>query len=89
MNTVISVRIDKDIKDSAQEVANGTGIKLSTLISAFLRQVAATRRIEFYAPEVMTPKLDNLIAEVEAELQVGKISRKFTNADDLLQDLKK
>jgi addiction module RelB/DinJ family antitoxin len=89
MNTVISVRIDKDVKDSAQEVANSTGIKLSTLINAYLRQVAATRRIEFYAPEVMTPKLDNLIASVEAELQVGKISRRFTNTDDFLQDLKK
>jgi addiction module RelE/StbE family toxin len=58
MNTVISVKIDKDIKASAQEVANSAGLTLSTLVNAYLRQVAATRRIELYAPEQMTPRLE-------------------------------
>ncbi len=88
MNTVISVRIDKKLKASAQEVAESAGLKLGTLITAYLRQVTATRRIELYAPEQMTPKLEGLIAEVEAELQVGKVSKKFNNAEDFLADLK-
>ena len=89
MDTVISVRVNKAVKDSAQEVANSTGIKLSTLINAFLRQVAATRRGEFYAPEPMTPKLEGLIAKVEVELEQGKISRPFTKSDDFVNDLQK
>ncbi len=88
MNTVISVKLDKDIKESAQEVAKSAGLTLSTLISAYLRQVVATRRIELYAPEAMTPNLENLIAEVEAELKSGKISKEFDNAPDFLADLK-
>lgn len=89
MNTVISVKLDKDVKDSAQEVAKSAGLSLSTLVNAFLRQVAATRRIELYAPEPMTPNLEILIAEVEAELKSGKASKPFVNADDFLTDLKK
>lgn len=89
MNTVISVKLDKDIKESAQEVAKSAGLTLSTLVNAYLRQVAATRRIELYAPEPMTPNLEKLIAEVEAELKGGKASKKFDNADDFLADLKK
>jgi len=89
MNTVISVKLDKDVKTSAQEVAKSAGLTLSSLVNAYLRQVAATRRIELYAPEPMTPKLEKLIAEVEAELQSGKASEEFTNVEDFLADLKK
>ncbi len=89
MNTVISVKIDKDVKASAQEVANSAGLTLSTLVNAYLRQVAATRRIELYAPEQMTPKLEKLIAEVEAELKSGKASKEFDNVEEFLADLKK
>jgi len=89
MNTVISVKIDKEVKASAQEVANSAGLTLSTLVNAYLRQVAATRRIEIYSPEPMTPKLEKLIAEVETELQAGKVSKKFDNVEDFLTDLKK
>lgn len=88
MNTVISVRIDKNIKEAAQEVAESAGLKLSTLISAYLRQVVDTRRIVLYAPEIMTPKLEGLIAEVEAELASGKVSKKFDTAKEFLADLK-
>jgi len=88
MNTVISVRVNKAVKLSAQEVAASAGLKLSTLINAYLRQVAATRRIELYAPEQMSPKLEGLIAGIEAELGSGKISRKFEDVDDFLNSLK-
>lgn len=89
MNTVISVRIDKKVKESAQGVAKSAGLTLSTLVNAYLRQVAATRRIELFAPEPMTPKLEGLIAEVEVELKSGKVSKKFATAEEFLTDLKK
>lgn len=89
MNTVISVKVDKDVKASAQEVAQSAGLTLSALVNAYLRQVAATRRIELYAPEPMTPHLEKLVAEVEAELKAGKVSKEFATAEDFLADLKK
>jgi len=89
MNTVISVRTDADIKNAAQQVAKSAGISLSALINSYLRQIVATRRIELYAPEPMTPKLEGLIAEIESELQSKKVSQQFTNVDDFLTDLKK
>jgi len=88
MNTVISVKIDKDVKESAQEVAHSAGLTLSTLVNAYLRQVAATRRIELYAPEPMTPKLERLIEEVEAELKSGGASKHFESVEEFLADLK-
>ena len=89
MKTVISVRLDEDVKESAQEVAKSAGLTLSTLVNAYLRQVAATRKIELYAPEPMTPNLEKLIEEVESELKSGKASKPFDNVEDFIADLKK
>jgi len=89
MNTVISLRIDKQLKTSAQEVAESAGLKLGTLINAYLRQVVASRHISLYAPEQMTPRLESLIADVESEIADGKVSKEFDTADAFLADLKK
>lgn len=89
MKTVISVKVDTDIKEKAQEIAASAGISVSTMINSYLRQVTATRRIELYAPEPMTPKLEALIAQVEAEISDGKVSKDFTFVDEFLADLKK
>ncbi|MCA9318408.1 type II toxin-antitoxin system RelB/DinJ family antitoxin [Candidatus Saccharibacteria bacterium] len=89
MKTVMSVKIDDDVKASAQEVAKSAGLTLSALINSYLRQVAATRRIELYAPEPMSPKLEALIAEVESELQSNSASKQFNTVEDFLSDIKK
>ena len=89
MTTVISVKLDKALKTSAQEVAHSAGLTLSALVNAYLRQVVATRRIELYAPEQMTPKLEKMIARVEKDITAGRVSKKFTNARDFLAALKR
>jgi len=89
MKIPISVKVDKDVKEAAQRIAESAGLSLSTLVNAYLRQVVATRRIELFAPEPMTPKLEELIAEVEAELAENKASKPFDSAEDFLNDLKK
>ena len=89
MQTVISVKIDKDVKESAQAVAKSAGLSLSALVNSYLRQVVATRRIELYAPEEMTPKLESLIAAVEAEITAGKVSPSYKNVDSFVAALKR
>ncbi len=89
MNTVISVKVDQEVKDAASEVAKSVGLTLSALVNSYLRHVVATRRIELFAPEPMTPKLERLIGEIERELKSGKVSKKFHDAESFLADLKK
>lgn len=89
MKTVMSLKIDKDVKESAQEVASSLGLSLSALVNSYLRQVSATRHVEMYAPEPMTPKMEKIIAGIEAEIAAGKISKPFKNVDEFLADLKK
>ncbi|MEZ4195112.1 MAG: type II toxin-antitoxin system RelB/DinJ family antitoxin [Candidatus Paceibacterota bacterium] len=87
MNTVISVKVDKATKEAAQEVAKSMGLNLSTLLNSYLKQVIATRRVELYAPEPMTPKLEKTLRRVKKEMAESKDRKFFTTVDDLMTDL--
>ncbi len=85
--TVISVKTDKATKEAAQEVAKSMGLNLSTLLNAYLKQVVYTRRVELYAPEQMTPKLEKSLRQVKKEMAESKDRKAFTNVDDLMTHL--
>jgi addiction module RelB/DinJ family antitoxin len=90
MNTVISVKVDKETKEAAKEVANSMGLTLSTLINAYLKQVVVTRRVELFAPEKMTPKLERLIGSIEKDIAEGKnLSPAFSSTEEAVEWLKK
>ena len=89
MQTVISVKVDKGVKTAAAEVARSAGLTLSSLVNAYLRQIVATPRIEIYAPESMTPKLEKLIVAVERELANGQLSEEYQDTESFLAALKR
>ncbi len=89
MDTVISVRTNKQVKNAAQEVADSIGISLSSLINAYLRQLASTRRVEFYAAEQMTPKMEKIIAEAEKDIKAGRVSKGCDDVEEFIRDLNK
>ena len=89
MNTVISVKIDKEVKIAAQAMAKDMGLTLSTLINAYLRQVVATRRVELYAPEKMAPHLEKLISKVELDIKKNGSGPAFHSVEDFVAGLKK
>jgi addiction module RelB/DinJ family antitoxin len=87
MKTVISIKIDKATKEAAQEVARSMGLTLSTLVNSYLKQVVYTRRVELYAPEQMTPKLEKTLKRVKKEMDKSKNRKVFTTVDDLMTHL--
>jgi len=86
--TVISVKTDKATKEAAQEVAKSMGLNLSVLINSYLLQVIATRRVELYAPEQMSPKLERALKKVHQEMKDTK-SKPFTTVPKLMAHLGK
>lgn len=87
MKTTVSIRLDKEVKVSAQEVAESVGLTLSALVNSYLTQVSVTRKIELYAPEQMSPKLEKLIEKAEKSINQGNVSKDFHNIDDFIADL--
>jgi len=83
----ISVKVDKDIKESAQQVAKDMGLNLSSLINTYLHKVVKTKKIELYEPEQMTPFLEKQLKEVEKRRKNGEVSEAFDNVDDFMKAL--
>ncbi len=85
--TTMSFKIDKTLKDRAQQTAKSIGIPLSTLINAYLNDVVATGHVEFTASEQMTPQMERIIEEVEAEITRDETYGPFNSVDEMLTSL--
>lgn len=90
MNTTLHVTVDKQTKDAAARLASEMGLDLSTVVKASLKTFVQTQAFHIeYAPR-MTPYLERLIANAEANLKKGKnISPGFDNAKDAMAWIRK
>lgn len=89
MITTISIKTDKAVKEAASAKAKRIGIPLSTLINAYLREFAATGRVEFTATEQMTPQMERIIEGARAEIARGDTVGPFDTIDEAIAYLQK
>jgi addiction module RelB/DinJ family antitoxin len=84
--TLMSFKVDKSLKSSAQKIAEEIGVPLSTLINAFLRQFVRDEEVNFslYVP---TKRLKKAIGVAEKEYTKGTVS-KAGGVDDLMKRLR-
>jgi addiction module RelB/DinJ family antitoxin len=86
--TVISVKVEKDLKAKAQAVARRFGIPLSTLLGAYMHELVETGQIYFTAVEVATPETERILAQAEKEIAAGETSGPFETAEEAIEHLK-
>ena len=87
-NKVITIKIDPETKKAAQDLAADAGLTLSGLINSYLKQITATRHINLYIPQRMTPKLEKLLDEAEQDIEAGQTIGPFDSADAAIKALK-
>ena len=73
--TVISVKVDKDVRDRARSVAKRIGVPLSMVVNQKLRQFAAERRVEFYEPLVPNAKTRKELDRALRDVREGREDR--------------
>lgn len=81
---VINVKVDEQTKKRAQAVAGTFGIPLSTLINAYLTELAETKQVHFSAVELMTPQMEKIIAQAEKEIKAGETSGPFETVEEAI-----
>jgi len=72
MKTLISVKIDKEIKIEAQNLSQNLGIPLSTLVNAYLRQFVREKKATFSTAWQMSPELESVLGPIENDIKHGK-----------------
>ena len=87
MKTQVNLKIDSQIKKSAQKRAKELGLSLSSVVNATLSQFARTGELHLFATPKMTPFLENLVNEAREDYKAGKLET-FSKVDTLLSSLK-
>jgi antitoxin component of RelBE/YafQ-DinJ toxin-antitoxin module len=88
MKTVMSVKVDRAVRDRAKKTAKKMGVPLSLVVNAGLRRFAEEERLVLETERAyrMSKKLERRLASVEADLKRGRnISPAFTNAKEAVE----
>jgi addiction module RelB/DinJ family antitoxin len=81
MKTIISIKADKETKESAQKVAAELGLPLSTVVNAYLKQFVRNKSVYLSLSPTMTSELAAIISGAEQDLRQNKnISPAFSSA---------
>ena len=86
MKTVMSFKVDKDVRDRARKVAKKIGVPLSMVVNQQLRQFSDERRIEFYEPLIPNKKTRKILYEALRDIREGhtdRFSRPFQTVEEM------
>ena len=83
--TSMSIRLDSEVKEQAQQVFNNLGMDMTTAINIFLRQAIQYQGLPF---DVRLDESRNLL-EVLTDLDQNRnMSQSFESISDLMEDLR-
>ena len=57
MKTMINIKADKDVKESAQKIAADMGLPLSTVVNAYLKEFIRERAVRFSVEPELRPEI--------------------------------
>lgn len=82
--SIINVKTDKDVKRSAQRVAEELGLSLSTVINAYLKQFVRNREIHLTTVPHMSAELEEFLGRVEEDIKKKRnFSPAFSSGEEM------
>ena len=83
MKTLINIRADQEVKQTAQKLAAELGLSLSDIMNAALRNFIRTREVYVSSIPRMTSELERILGPIEHDVQHKKnLSPLFSSAKD-------
>lgn len=83
--TSMSIRLDSEVKEQAQQVFNNLGMDMTTAINIFLRQAIQYQGLPFDVRLDENRKLLEVLTDLN---QNRNVSQSFESVSDLMEDLR-
>ena len=83
--TSMSIRLDSEVKEQAQQVFNHLGMDMTTAINIFLRQAIQYQGLPFDVRLDENRKLLQVLTDLD---QNRNMSQSFESVSDLMEDLR-
>jgi len=89
MKTALHLKVDKDIKDRAKQIAESIGIPLSTIMNALLLKFVKNGSVTFSEqPYELNEKTQRILLEIDEDVKQGKnLSKTLHNEEELKEYL--
>ena len=81
----MSIRLDSEVKEQAEQVFNNLGMDMTTAINIFLRQAIQYQGLPFDVRLDENQKLLQVVMDVD---QNRNMSQSFESVSDLMEDLR-
>ena len=81
----MSIRLDREVKEQAQQVFNHVGMDMTTAINIFLRQAIQYQGLPFDVRLDENRKLLQVLTDLD---QNRNMSQSFESVSDLMEDLR-
>lgn len=89
MKTATYIKLDTQVKQQSQILAEKLGLSLSAMVNVQLKQAVRDQRVELsveFPPEQMTPALEKKLAKIDKDIKTGKnLVGPFRTAEELDQ----
>ena len=83
--TSMSIRLDSEVKEQAQQVFNNLGMDMTTAINIFLRQAIQYQGLPFDVRLDENRRLLEVLTDLD---QNRNMSQSFESVSDLMEDLR-
>lgn len=88
MNTTLTVKLNKTLRDEAKATAEELGLPLTTVLTALMRQFVREKKLSVSVSPAPTKAKIALWERISAEADKDKSVRAFTDVENLLKDLR-
>jgi addiction module RelB/DinJ family antitoxin len=89
MQTMLSIKINKSIKEQAQEVAHVLGVSLNAVINGFIKEFISTRRVTFTDHPMPNTRTLKILKKLSDDARNGRnMVGPFYTAEDMIKSLR-
>ncbi|PIZ63308.1 type II toxin-antitoxin system antitoxin, RelB/DinJ family [Candidatus Saccharibacteria bacterium CG_4_10_14_0_2_um_filter_52_9] len=86
--TIINLKVSKNLKHEAQELADEIGVPLTTVITASLKEFVRSRSLTVSAFPRLKPEIEKELGEAIEDYKKGKnTSKVYTKPDEVTSHL--
>lgn len=89
MQTMLSIKIDRSLKDEARKTAQALGVSLNAVINQYIKEFVSAREVVFTDHPLPNKKTRMVLDRISADIKAGRnLVGPFDSAQDLIKSLK-
>lgn len=90
MKTLINVKADKEVKESAQKIAEELGLPLSSIVNAYLKEFIRDQAVRFSVEPQLRPEIAKLLLRASSDYKrkknISGVFETWAEAKNYLRD---